>query len=206
MIEKAVDTPARLAFFGGSFDPVHCAHLEVARCALRQFEVDRVVFVPASKSPFKQKPRARAADRLQMLRLVLQGEAGLELDTFEIDRHDAVSFTIDTVTYFRKLYDEAELFWIIGEDQLAHLDKWFRIDELLKMVIFLVYPRPGSLRISKDSMDGLNYHLLKAKTMAISSTEVRERCAKGLSVRDMVPNAVEAYISQRGLYKKGNIV
>ena len=117
-IKSAVNKPARLALFGGSFDPVHRAHLKVAHCALQQACVDRVVFIPASRSPLKHKPFAEDVDRLQMLRLALKGEAGIGLDMFEIGQK-GTSFTIDTVDHFRALYKNAELFWIIGQDQLS---------------------------------------------------------------------------------------
>lgn len=200
-IKNAANKPVRLALFGGSFDPVHCAHLKVAYCALEQSGVDRVIFIPSSRSPLKHKPLAGDGDRLQMLRLALQDETRFELNTFEIVQ-DKSSFTIDTVDHFRKFYGNAELFWIIGEDQFAHLNKWHRIHELAKKIVFLVYPRlENHLRI-KEPINGLHYNLLKAKTMPISSTEIRERCEKGLDLRGLVPDSVEAFIYKQGLYRK----
>ena len=200
-IESAANESMRFALFGGSFDPVHCAHLKVAYCALEQSGVDSVIFIPASRSPLKHKPFAGDADRLQMLRLALQNEIRFELNTFEIGQ-DRSSFTIDTVDHFRELYGDAKLFWIIGEDQFAHLDKWHRIHELAKKIVFLVYPRLGDHLRVKEPINGLHYNLLKAKTMPVSSTEVRERCEKGLDLRGLVPDSVEAFIHKQGLYKK----
>jgi nicotinate-nucleotide adenylyltransferase len=200
-IKNAANTTDRLALFGGSFDPVHCAHLEVAHCALQQAGVDRVIFIPAAQSPLKRKPFARDADRLQMLRLALENEARFELETFEIERSGS-SFTIDTVDYFIGQYGyAAELFWIIGEDQYDHLWKWYRIDELVKKVVFLVYPRLESHRNPEKAVDSVRYQLLKAKTISISSTEVRKRREQGLRLNGLVPESVEAFICKKGLYK-----
>ena len=135
-IKSAANKTACLALFGGSFDPVHNGHLKIACCALEKVEVDRVIFVPASQAPLKQKPFAKDADRLQMLRLALQDEANFELSTFEIDQNK-ITFTIDTVDHFKELYGSTKLFWIIGQDQFDSLDKWHRIDELVKKVVFL---------------------------------------------------------------------
>jgi nicotinate-nucleotide adenylyltransferase len=200
-METVANKPVRLALFGGSFDPVHCAHLEVAHCALEQASLDCVVFIPASQSPLKHKPFAKDVERLQMLRLALQGEVKFKLDTFEIGQTGS-SFTIDTVDHFRELYGGAELFWIIGEDQLAQLDKWHRIDELVQKINFLVYPRLGSRLTDEVPINELRYQVLKAEKMPVSSTEIRERCEKRLPLRGLVPDSVEAFIYKQGLYKK----
>lgn len=202
-IKNAIYEPARLALFGGSFDPVHCGHLEVANCALQQAGADRVIFIPACRSPMKHSPFASDADRMEMLRLALQGEARFELNTFEVEQ-SGDSFTINTVDHFRERYCDAELFWIIGEDQFTSLNKWRRIDELVKKIIFLVYPRLENHRMVEHTIHGLRYQLLEANTIPVSSTEVRERCEKERPLSGLVPDSVEAFIYKKGLYKKGN--
>lgn len=195
--------PMRIALFGGSFDPVHCAHLELARSVLQQTDANRVIFIPASRSPLKHEPLARDADRLQMLRLAIRGEVGFELNTFEIEQ-SGKSFTIDTVDHFRELYEGASLYWIIGEDQFFYLDQWRRIDDLAKKVTFLVYPRLEKHRAVEKPVNGLYYQFLKADRMPVSSTEIRERCKRGLSLDDLVPDLVEAFIHENGLYKENS--
>ncbi len=202
-IKNAVHEPARLALFGGSFDPVHCGHLEIGNCALQQTGADCVVFIPAYRSPMKHRPFANDADRMQMLRLALQDEIRFELNTFEVEQ-SGYSFTINTVDHFRELYCDAELFWIIGEDQFTSLNKWHRIDELMKKITFLVYPRLAGQRMFEQTIHGLRYQLLKADTIPVSSTEIRERCGKERPLSGLVPDSVEAFIYKKGLYKKGN--
>lgn len=198
---KIVEPSGRIALFGGTFDPVHCAHLQVARCALEQLKLDRVIFVPASRSPLKRRlPSTTDAARLQMLRLALQSESRFEVSTYEIEQ-DKISYSIDTVDHFRKLYSSSEFFWVIGEDQFKQLDKWNQINELVAKIVFLVYPR-GSLRQMPESpVEGLRYLVLKSEVMSISSTKVRDYCKKGLPLNGLVPHSVQSFMHQQDLYR-----
>lgn len=198
---KTVTYPSRIALFGGSFDPVHCAHLKVAYCALEQMGLDKVIFVPASQSPLKRKPFSKDFERLEMLRLALKDEVKFELSPYEIERKE-LSFTINTVEHFRDNYSSARLFLIIGEDQFAQLSRWYRINDLAKKVIFLVYPRLISDDSAETPVSGLRYQRLKSEIMSENSTEIRERCQKGLPLSGRVPDLVEAFIFEQGLYKE----
>ena len=193
--------PVRLALYGGAFDPVHCAHLQVARTALEQAQLDRVVFIPAAQSPLKaHAPLSDDAARLQMLRLALADDARFELDSYEIER-GGLSYTIDTVRHFYECHEDAELFWIIGADQFEQLHRWRRIDELVEMVTFLVLERPGADMGDSASVPHLRYQLVEAPLMSESSSEIRERCREGGSIEGLVPNAVQAFISEQELYR-----
>jgi nicotinate-nucleotide adenylyltransferase len=195
------NAPMRLALYGGAFDPVHGAHLRVARYALEQARLDRVVFIPAAQSPLKaHTPLSDDAARLQMLRLALQDEPCFELDTYEIER-GGLSYTVETVRHFCEGDAEVELFWIIGADQFEQLHRWRRIDELAEMVTFLVLERPGSDLKSSVVVPNLRYQVLQAPLMSESSSEVRARCRQGLSLEGLVPGAVEAFISEQELYR-----
>jgi nicotinate-nucleotide adenylyltransferase len=190
----------RVALYGGAFDPVHCAHLRVAQHAFEQAQLDRVIFIPAAQSPLKAHvPRANDAARLQMLRLALAGHAHFEVDPYEIEK-GGISYTLDTVRHFRdRMGMRVELFWIVGGDQFEQLDQWHQIDKLAAMVTFLVLPRPGSTLQSRP-IAGLSYQLIEAPHLSESSSEIRTRCAKGRSLKGYVPDAVEAFISERALY------
>jgi nicotinate-nucleotide adenylyltransferase len=193
------NTPARLALYGGAFDPVHSAHLRVAHYALEQAHLDRVIFIPAAQSPLKaHTPRAHDAARLQMLRLAVAGEARFEVDLYEMQK-GGISYTIDTVRHFRERTADAELFWIIGGDQFDQLDRWHRIDELAGLVSFLVLARPGT-DLRPQPIAGLRYQVIEAPLMPESSSEIRERCEQGRSLKGLVPDAVEAFISEQELY------
>lgn len=192
--------PTRLALYGGAFDPVHSAHLRVARYALEQAQLDRVVFIPAAQSPLKvHSPLSNDAARLQMLRLALAGEIGFELDAYEIEQ-GGMSYTIDTVRHFRQGDADVVLFWIIGADQFEQLDRWRQIDELAEMVTFLVLARPGSNLEDSGLIPNLRYQVIEAPLMGESSSEIRARCHDGRSLEGLVPGAVQAFISEQELY------
>ena len=192
--------PIRLALYGGAFDPVHSAHLRVARYALEQAQLDRVVFIPAAQSPLKAHAALSSdTERLQMLRLALEGERQFDLDAHEIER-GGVSYTIDTVRFFRERFAGAELFWIIGGDQFEQLHDWRSIDELVGLVSFLVLERSGADMLRSAPIPGLRYQVIKAPMMAESSSEIRARCAAGDSLDGLVPDAVQAFISEQELY------
>ena len=199
MNERTVE---RLALYGGAFDPVHCAHLRVAGYALEQAALDRVVFIPAAQSPLKaHAPLSSDADRMQMLDLAIAGRAGLEVDSFELEK-GGLSYTVDTVRHFRERYAQAELFWIVGGDQFEQLARWHRIDVLAGLVSFLVLARPGSA-LRAPEVAGLRYLVIDAPLMGESSSEIRQLCGQGLPVKSFVPASVEAFISARGLYRGG---
>lgn len=189
----------RIALYGGAFDPVHNAHIAVARAALQQARLDRVVFIPSAQSPLKKHgPRVSAANRLEMLRLASANEGKFAVDDTEIGR-GGVSYSIDTVRAFTEREPVAELFWVIGADQLAKLNRWRRIDDLIQQVAFLVLARPG-YEVRAPDIDGLVWQQIDAPLMTESSTAVRERISSGHSLEGLVPSAVEAFIQKNGLY------
>jgi nicotinate-nucleotide adenylyltransferase len=194
--------PERFALYGGAFDPVHCAHLKVARYALEQAQLDRVVFIPAAQSPLKaHAPQTGTAARLQMLRLALMGEASFELNTYEVER-GGLSYTVDTVRHFRESHTDAELYWIIGADQFEQLHRWSHVEKLAQMVTFLVLERPGAnLRVSV-AVPQLRYQIIHAPLMDVSSSEIRMLCRTGRSIEGLVPSAVQAFILEQELYTK----
>lgn len=192
-------TKLRIAIYGGAFDPVHRAHLEVARSAYRQASLDKLIFMPAAHSPLKaQRPIASAAARIKMLELAVAHEAGFFVDDSELKRR-GVSYTIDTVRDFIGRKPEAELFWIIGGDQFAQLDRWHEIDELAKMLTFLVLARPG-YDLSVPTISALVWTKIEAPLMQESSTLVRERISNRQPLEDILPKSVEAFIRENGLY------
>ena len=190
---------AKLALYGGGFDPVHLAHLKIARAALAHMGDGSVCFIPAAHSPLKNfGPTASAAARIAMLELAVKNEPNFLLDDLEI-RRGGRSFTIDSVATFKAVFPTIELFWIIGGDQFAQLDSWAEINRLKTMVTFLVVARPGFL-LRNLAVDGLHYDILEIPLMEDSSSELRARSQRGDSIHELVPKEVEAFISKRGLY------
>ncbi|HEV3271415.1 MAG TPA: nicotinate-nucleotide adenylyltransferase [Candidatus Methylacidiphilales bacterium] len=187
----------RLGIYGGTFDPVHHGHLLLARDALEQLRLDAVLFVPCGQSPLKtRKPRATDARRLAMLRLALKNDPRFWLTRCEIDR-PAPSYSYDTALEIREAFPRAELFWLIGADQLATLDQWHRPDDLRRLVTFVFLPRgePAGKNAPRAVLS-----LPQPRRVDISATEIRHRVKSRLPIDHLVPAPIAAYIKRHGLY------
>jgi nicotinate-nucleotide adenylyltransferase len=184
----------KLALYGGTFDPIHHGHLILAREAREQLGLDRVVLVPAARSPFKPGVAQTPPEvRLAMVAAAVEGEPGLAVDDSEITR-GGTSYTIDTVLAARARWPEAELWWLVGADHVAELPRWHRYAELRELVRFAVLARAGSGAAAAHGLP------VVARTIDISATEVRARVARGASIRYLTPPAVAALIARHGLY------
>lgn len=189
----------RLVLYGGAFDPVHNAHLAIARRVLAELSDAELCFIPAAQSPLKAgEPAAGDADRLAMLKLAVAGLSNCLVDDLEI-RRGSRSYSVDTVASYRDAFPMVELLWVLGADQFAQLDRWHAIERLKAMVTFLVVGRPGFADKTPVVPD-LSYRWLELNLMPHSSTEVRRRCREGLSLDGLVPAEVEAFILQHRLY------
>lgn len=194
MPDHSSSRPLKLALYGGTFDPIHHGHLILAREAVEQLGLDRVVFVPAAQSPFKPTQISAPEEvRAAMVRAAIAGEDGFELDESEI-RRGGTSYTIDTVEAAAARWPGAELWWLIGEDHLAQLPAWHRYEDLAKLVRFAVFARAGNGNASHG------FPRL-TRQVDISSTEIRTRVARGDSIRYLVPEAVRALIEGHRLYR-----
>jgi len=188
----------RVGLFGGSFNPVHVAHLAVADAAFEELELDRLFFIPAAQSPFKQGiALAPASLRLRMLRLALAGQSHAEVDDQEI-RRGGVSYAIDTVRDYARRYPMAELFYLIGADHVAQLSKWRDAPALAGLVQFAVIPRPDELPVA--AAPTFRVRCLRGMPIGVSASQIRGRVAAGLSIRWLVPSGVDDVIRQRRLY------
>ncbi|MCO5045203.1 MAG: nicotinate-nucleotide adenylyltransferase [Kiritimatiellae bacterium] len=199
----------RIGLFGGSFNPVHVGHLVVAQDVLEQMGLHRVIFLPAAQPPHKMaQPLAPASVRLEMLRLATADDSRFEVSSDEIDR-GGVSYTVDTLRRFRDRYPDAALYFLIGGDTLLELHTWREIGAVLELAEIVTVGRPG---ISLDSIDAktlklpdpwparLAANIVAGHRMEISSTDIRNRCVRGWSIRYLVPAAVERYIVSHRIY------
>lgn len=191
----------KIGLLGGSFDPVHFGHLLAAQDAFEQHRLDRLIFVPAAQAPLKPNDvQSTAADRLAMLREAIQWDKRFEISDFELNR-GGVSYTIDSARHFRMLYPNDQLFWIVGGDQLPKLHLWRDIDEVVKLVEFIFLERPGYPVKAHPEIPGLRLHRCDGHLLAVSSTELRERTRRGLSLDYFVPHKAIVYIQEKGLYR-----
>jgi nicotinate-nucleotide adenylyltransferase len=182
----------RIGIYGGSFDPIHHAHLILAREALESLELAEVIFVLAAQSPHKLPPSAAADARWEMLTSALADEPGFSSSRRELDRPPP-SYTIDTVEELRADQPGTEFFFLIGEDNLHNLESWHRFDDLRSLVRFVVLDRSG-VEVEYP------YPAIRRK-IDISATTIRNRVASGQSIRYLVPEAVERIIRRENLYQ-----
>lgn len=197
----------RIGIFGGSFNPVHTGHLVMAQDAADHYGLHKVIWVPAAQPPHKPS-LAPAADRLEMLRLAVQGDARFEVSEEEIAR-GGVSYTVDTLKRLQERYAAARLHLIIGGDTLRELHTWKDILTILELVQVVTVARPGFAAEKMDpALLGLPEpwpHRLLANVVTghlveISASDIRQRIQRGQSIRYLVPEAVERYIQNRRLY------
>jgi len=182
----------RIGVFGGSFDPIHVGHLAIALAAVESVPLDVVLFVPARRSPLKERgPVASEADRHAMLVRAVAGEPRFDVSRIELDR-EPPSYTVDTLEALR---ERGDLFLILGSDALAELDRWREPERIRALATILVARRPGA----PDAPSGTR--TFDAPALDISSRELRARAARGLSLRYLVPDGVWQHIEHHGLYR-----
>ncbi|MEO6408564.1 MAG: nicotinate-nucleotide adenylyltransferase [Burkholderiaceae bacterium] len=199
---KIASTPAaRIGLFGGTFDPVHIAHLALARSALEQLALDELRWLPTAHSWQKPDPPAPAADREAMLRIAIAGEPCFVLDARELHR-SGPGYTLDTVRELQAEQPGARWFLVIGQDQFEGLHTWHDWPELLARVTLAVAQRPGAAGIVHPQVrQAAQAHVL-LPMMAVSSTDVRRRAAAGEPVDSLVPPGVARYIEDHRLYRR----
>lgn len=183
----------KIAIYGGTFDPIHHAHLILAREAREMLGLEKVIFVPAALSPFKKSPAASAELRLSMLQAAIEGESGFAVDDCEL-RRPPPSYTIDTVEEIRKREGDAEIYCLIGGDNADELAKWHRFADLERMVRFIVLAR-----INRPANH--SYQIIERK-IDVSATDIRKRVASRQSIRYLVPAKVEEIIRRENLYRE----
>jgi len=219
-----------IALFGGSFDPIHKAHIAVAQAAMRQLRLDQVIFIPSGMPPHKPSRKlASFADRYAMLALACEGNSKFIVSPAEGGPNqtgERVFYSVDTVKHFHKTLkrDNAKLYFILGADQFLTLPSWKNYETLLRMCDFIVANRPGfklarlysaiPQKMLEDSRDAHHHrpagtirlkrtaiHPLTAIASDVSATEIRRRVCAGESITGLVPRSVQAYIEKQGLYR-----
>ena len=186
----------KIAIFGGTFDPIHNGHLQIAAAAADRFHLDRILFVPAAHPPHKLgQQSAPYDDRLHMVELACAADQRFEASAIEAG--SAKSYSIVTIERVKSQLDPAdELYFLIGADAFADVETWHRWRELASQVTFIVVSRPG---FSFDVPEGFRVQPLDDVRLPMSSTAIRARLAEGRA--DVpAPGAVLDYIRRRGLY------
>jgi nicotinate-nucleotide adenylyltransferase len=184
----------RTGILGGTFDPIHVAHLHTAESALHQLRLDRLLIVPAG-DPWQKSGRdvIPGEHRLEMCRLATANVDSIEVDTRELGR-DGPTYTVETLATFP---DDEELFFILGSDSLARIETWHSWQEVVDRVTLVEAPRPGTPRGAGAAHGAV---LLEMGLLEVSSTDIRTRIATGRPYRYLVTEPVYEYIGAANLY------
>ncbi|MBU7319801.1 nicotinate-nucleotide adenylyltransferase [Paenibacillus oleatilyticus] len=193
----------KVGLMGGTFDPVHIGHLIAAQNVCERLELDEVWFMPTNVPPHKeQAPGASPRQRLEMVELAVEGHPHFRASDMEL-RKGGVSYSIETVTMLRAQHPGDRFTYIIGADMVRYLPKWYKIDELVRLVTFAGLQRPGYDTGYEGLPDAIRQavKLVPMPQIELSSTLIRQRRASGQSVRYMVPDRVNHYIEVNRLYE-----
>jgi len=207
----------RVGVYGGTFDPPHLGHLEVARTARKSLGLDVVELVPSHTPPHRRPTEASPLDRFAMVALATTGERGLVPSPLEI-RRGGTSFTVETLRELSADRPGVELFLILGADAYDDLPSWSRAEEIQRLAHLAVLPRPGSRGVSdvrpQDAArlrhpgetppaDGRALFPVEMELMPISARDIRRRVKDGRPIDSLVPREVARYVGRRGLYLQG---
>jgi nicotinate-nucleotide adenylyltransferase len=191
----------KIGVFGGTFDPPHAGHLILAEAAREQLALDKVMFIPAG-DPWRKSDRivSPATHRLAMTLLAVEGNAAFEVEDYEVVR-EGPSYSVETLEILREHLGHAtELYLILGEDALADVPHWHQPERLVELSTLAVANRRG-VKMPALPFDHARVVAIEMPGIDISSTELRVRASKGLSLRYQMPDAVERYIVENGLYR-----
>ncbi|KRN03894.1 nicotinate-nucleotide adenylyltransferase [Holzapfeliella floricola] len=186
----------QIGLIGGTFNPVHQAHLIMAEQVLSRLGLDAIWFLPDNIPPHKQKKSAIDANyRVEMLKLAIEDNDDFDLNLSEIYR-GGVSYTLKTIKALQEQHQDIDFYFILGGDMIQDLPNWYKIEELLPLVTFVGVKRPGYEVASPYPVIWVDSPLLE-----ISSTQIRKRCQNHESIRYLVPKKVMNYINEKGLYQ-----
>jgi len=219
----------KIGILGGTFDPVHIAHMRLAEEAKYYFNLDKILFLPSNIPPHKtNKKISNYLDRIKLLELAIKGRKDFELELHDINL-ETPSYTVDTLKFLKTKYSDNQLFFIIGMDLFKELNTWKNFLELFKLSNFIVARRPPFMNIDfqlaesfmppftgeninnfvinekkevLEHISGNNIYFFKSTRLDISSTEIRKLISKGVPVNFLVPDRVVSYITEKKLYKE----
>ena len=195
----------RLGVYGGTFDPVHCGHLAVARSVREAFDLSRVLFIPARQSPLRASPLASARDRLAMVRRAIADIPAFEASAIDTER-PGPSYMIDTLQGLAAQRPGAALFLILGADALAELPAWRKAEGILAAARIIAVPRPGYAADIPSEVLALHpsadrrIHLHRMPLVDVAASKIRAACARGRPINAWAPPAVAGYIAAHELY------
>lgn len=196
----------KVGILGGSFNPVHVGHLILAETAAEALELDRVVLIPCARRAHKASTLLASEEhRLAMLRLATAENSRMEVSDMELVR-GGVSYTVDTIAEYRERNPMDDVFFIVGADSLLELHMWKDIYGLLRLCKMVpvtrsgIRLRPGDIHLDAPWPERIEKAIIRGREIEVSSSDIRHRVAEDMSIRYLVPSAVEHYIAEQRLY------
>ena len=183
----------KIGLFGGAFNPVHNGHMAIARAAIETAKLDKLIFIPTGNAPHKKETQTSRTDRYNMLLEAIRDEEKMSVSDYEINREE-VNYSADTVEYFKGVYPNDELYFLVGDDSYNKFNSWYQPHRILENATLLVFPREGAtitppaIEISMDRVE-------------VSSSEIREKIKLGKDCRNLLPKTVFNYIIDKNIYK-----
>lgn len=198
---------AAVGIMGGTFDPIHLAHLSMARCAMEQYALDKVLFMPSKLPPHKKsKGISDEMHRCNMVKLAVEEEEGFYFSDFEC-RRDRTTYTAETLQLLQEAFPKDCFYFIMGGDSLFQMEQWFLPEEILRRAVILAVGRDGASNLQMQqkakelcSRFGGSIQLVTMPQMQISSSMIRQKIRAGESVQQYLPGAVWNYIEQTHCY------
>ena len=188
----------RIGLFGGTFDPLHTGHLIVASDAFEQLGLDRLILIPSADPPHKRgKVHGTARERLAMVRAAVRDDPRFEVDDLELRRGGA-SYSVETLRQMQQRQPDAELFFLVGADQMRELHSWREPHEVARLARLSVVTREGE-QAPEDTP--FPHRVVTVTRIDLSATDIRRRVSEGRSVRYLVPEGVRELIEEFGLYR-----
>lgn len=189
-----------IGLFGGSFNPIHNGHVRLAKALLQEAGLDEVWFMVSPQNPFKQNQQLLDDDkRFRLVQIALKDEPHLKACDFEFNLPKP-SYTWNTLQALQEAYPDDQFTILIGGDNWAAFDKWFRYEDILQRYPIVVYPREGS-EVTGFKFQVPKIKIVKTPLINISSTQIRQRIQAGKSVRGLVPTGVAMVLEQEHLYR-----
>lgn len=200
----------KTGIMGGTFDPIHCAHLRMARCAMEQKKLDRVLFMPSKIPPHKMGRKVSDEQlRAQLVRLAIEEEEGFYYSDFEL-RRDGTTYTAKTLELLKKQQPGETFYFIMGGDSLFQFANWYQPEEIARCAVILAVSRgtvgeeqmKEQAKLLAGQFHG-RFELVRMEKMEISSSLIRKRLARGEPVKQMLPGKVYEYIEKNHCYQSG---
>lgn len=197
----------RIGIFGGTFDPIHIAHLFIGQTAAEELHLDKVIYVPTGVVSHKKAHTTNARLRYEMTIIATKDNPIFEVSDYEINKQTP-SYSVELVEHFKNVYPNDKIFFIIGEDSLDYIDKWYDAKRLLSMCAFAVIGRGGFESDIEKKIDYLKKNFdsdithIKSPELEISSNDIRDRISQGKSIKYLVSDDVIEFIKQNEMYQK----